>query len=482
MTVPIARAVRAAQSSQVFDDLAKQGYRLLQVSACAIDVIGGSSQVLYAGIRDKSPGPAYQARIGLTARITRHFSTSSVARASRFATSAARSLRDNLAAAPSAASGIARMVGVLPCPEHRPPLDHLHRRLPMSATSRLLTHCFVWLTAIVAVGGCASAGGGAPPPLASEDVMLPSPDAGISLFLRNKAPAGMTAFSGAKTVLFVHGATYPSEIAFDLKLGGQSWMDYIASRGYDVWLVDVRGYGRSSKTTALSQPADANRPFANTEDAVRDVSMAVDYILKRRGIDKLNLIGWSWGTTTMATYTTRHNDRVNKLVLYAPVWTPPTVGTPPPPPTAAYRAVTMDAARQRWYSGVPADKQAALIPPGWFDTWARAALDSDPEGAKLSPPVLRAPNGTLVDILGGWLLGKRLYEAEQIRVPTLLIKAEWDVDTPAFMAQGLFANLKNTPYKAYVEIGEGTHTVMMEKNRMQLFRPVQAFLDDPAPR
>ena len=357
----------------------------------------------------------------------------------------------------------------------------------MLVTARFLVSCIVGLTAVVGLSGCAtgssqgSQDGQARSALVSEDLMVPSADAGISLFMRNKAPAGMKAFSAEKTVLFVHGATYPSETAFDLKLGGQSWMEYIASRGYDVWLVDVRGYGRSSKTAALSQPASANPPFATTEDAVRDVSTAVDFILKRRGIAKLNLIGWSWGTTTMALYTTRNNERVNKLVLYAPVWTPPTVGTPPAPPTAAYRTVTMDAARQRWYTGVPADKQAGLVPAGWFDMWARAVLDSDPDGAKLNPPVLRAPNGTLVDILGGWLMGKRLYDADQIRVPTMLIKGEWDVDTPAFMAQGLFANLKNAPYKSYLEIGEATHTVMLEKNRMQLFRPVQAFLDETAP-
>ena len=351
----------------------------------------------------------------------------------------------------------------------------------MIVTARLLAFYIMCMTAIVSFGGCATGGSQSLPALVAEDVMVPSADAGISLFMRNKAPAGMKTFSAEKTVLFVHGATYPSETAFDLKLGNQSWMDYIASHGYDVWLVDVRGYGRSSKTAALSQPASANPPFANTEDAVRDIATAVDFILKRRGIVKLNLIGWSWGTTTMALYTTRNNERVNKLVLYAPVWTPPTVGSPPAPPTAAYRTVTVDAARQRWYTGVPVDKQADLIPTGWFDTWARAMLDSDPDGAKLSPPVLRAPNGTLVDILGGWLLGKRLYDAEQIRVPTMLIKGEWDADTPAVMAQGLFASLKNAPYKSYIEIGQGTHTVMLEKNRMQLFRPVQAFLDESVP-
>jgi hypothetical protein len=36
----------------------------------------------------------------------------------------------------------------------------------------------------------------------------------------------------------------------------------------------------------------------------------------------------------------------------------------------------------------------------------------------------------------------------------------------------------HTPYKRFVELGEGTHTVMMEKNRMQFFREVAAFLTE----
>jgi alpha-beta hydrolase superfamily lysophospholipase len=42
----------------------------------------------------------------------------------------------------------------------------------------------------------------------------------------------------------------------------------------------------------------------------------------------------------------------------------------------------------------------------------------------------------------------------------------------------VFAKLTNAPYKRMVEIGEGTHTVIMEKNRMQLFQAVQQFLDE----
>ena len=73
-------------------------------------------------------------------------------------------------------------------------------------------------------------------PLVTEEMMVKSPDPGIEIYVRNKRPASMTAFRPERTVLFVHGATYPAHAAFDLKLDGQSWMDYIAARGYDVYL------------------------------------------------------------------------------------------------------------------------------------------------------------------------------------------------------------------------------------------------------
>jgi hypothetical protein len=38
--------------------------------------------------------------------------------------------------------------------------------------------------------------------------------------------------------------------------------------------------------------------------------------------------------------------------------------------------------------------------------------------------------------------------------------------------------LTNAPYKRFVEIGEGTHSIIMEKNRMQFFREVMNFLNE----
>lgn len=74
--------------------------------------------------------------------------------------------------------------------------------------------------------------------------------------------------------------------------------------------------------------------------------------------------------------------------------------------------------------------------------------------------------------------GKPIYDPADIRVPTMLILAEWDADTPLYMAQTLFPLLVNAPAKRMVVIGEGTHVILTEKNRMQLFREVQLYFDE----
>ncbi len=176
------------------------------------------------------------------------------------------------------------------------------------------------LAALVAGGFCFAAVAAEPPKIVMEEFMVPSKDPGIRLYVRNKHPEGAKKFSAGKILLFVHGATYPAETSFDLRLSGQSWMDYIARRGYDVYLVDVRGYGKSTRPPEMEQPPEQNAPIVRTETAVKDVGAAVDFIRGRRGVARINLMGWSWGTSIMGWYTAQNNAKVAKLVLYAPGW------------------------------------------------------------------------------------------------------------------------------------------------------------------
>jgi pimeloyl-ACP methyl ester carboxylesterase len=318
--------------------------------------------------------------------------------------------------------------------------------------------------------------------LETKDFRIPAADPGIELFMRNKHKAGVTSFGPDRTLLFVHGATYPAETAFDLPIEGQSMMDLFANAGYDVFLVDVRGYGGSTRPAAMDEPPENNKPLVSTEEAIRDYGTAVDYILKDRKLEKIDVMGWSWGTSIAGGYTAGHNSKVNRLVLYAPLWifkegarTPAANST-----LGAYRLVSKASAKERWLKDVPEDKKADLIPPGVFEAWADATWATDPKSKQND--MLRAPSGVTYDVNNFWLVGKPLYDPGKITVPTLLIHAEWDADLPSYQAQAFFTKLVNAPYKRFVELGEGTHTVMMEKNRMQFFHEIRGFLDETSPQ
>jgi pimeloyl-ACP methyl ester carboxylesterase len=310
--------------------------------------------------------------------------------------------------------------------------------------------------------------------------MIQSRDPGIQLYVRNKHPDGMTQFSGEKTLLYVHGTSQAASSTFDLPLDGFSWMDYIARRGYDVYLIDVRGYGRSTRPPEMEKPASENPPIVRTEVAVKDVGAAVDHILTRRGLTNLNLMGWSWGTAIMGRYATQNSGKVHRLVLYAPPWIHETPSTNSgQAPLGAYQTWTMEQARSRLQTGAPEEKKKDLMPAAWFEAWSAATLTIDPVGAKQTPPVVRTPNGAVQDTREYWMTGKPLWEPSEIKAPTLIVLAEWDGGTPVTGAQAVFGKLTNTHYKRFVQIGEGTHLVFLEKNRMHLFREVQLFLDEP---
>jgi pimeloyl-ACP methyl ester carboxylesterase len=122
----------------------------------------------------------------------------------------------------------------------------------------------------------------------------------------------LTRFAPDNIVLFVHGATGSPESGFDLKLDGLSWMEWMARQGNDVYFVSVRGYGRSTRPREMDEPPMNNPPVVRTDTAARDVGAAVDFIRSRRSVDKISLLGHSWGTTIMALYTTQNNAKVHR--------------------------------------------------------------------------------------------------------------------------------------------------------------------------
>ena len=333
---------------------------------------------------------------------------------------------------------------------------------------------------LFALAGCAQNPSYGNSDLVTEDFFIPAADPGYQIHVRNKRPADLNTFSPGNIILFVHGATTPPEAGFDLKLDGLSWMEWVARQGNDVYFVSVRGYWRSTRPKEMDQPALDNPPVVRLPQATSDVNTAVDFIRKRRGVDKISLLGHSWGTMIMAAYTAQNNAKVHRVALYAPQW----LRTQGRSPTdaggqlGAYRVVTEDGVRKRRAAGQKPGATEARMPAHWFDAYMEAALASDPWSMTQNPRAFRAPNGTVLDSREYWNSGKPAYNPADIRVPTLLILAEQDADTPLYMAQTLFPLLVNVPAKRLVVIGDGSHVILTEKNRMQLFREIQLFFDE----
>jgi pimeloyl-ACP methyl ester carboxylesterase len=339
----------------------------------------------------------------------------------------------------------------------------------------VLTKLATALALCVSFAGCASSSGGTAQ-LSVETFMIPAFDPGIQLHVRNKHPSGSISFSADRILLMVHGATFPSEAGFDLDLPGGSWLEHAARGGFDAYLIDVRGYGRSTRPEAMSLPPADSPPFADTREAMRDVAAAVDFILRRRSASSLNLLGWSWGAGVMAAYAAENPARVAKLVLYGPVWMPDAA----PGSRGSYRTVTREGARSASTVGIPPERLEQISPSLWYEQWWTLNLALDPIGASKNPAVVRAPNGIAKDFSTFWSVGQPPYDPQAIRASTLLVVGEWDRITPPTMAEEIFRRLSAAKQRRFVLLSEGSHFMLIETNRMHLIREVQSFLEEPS--
>src|SRR5258708_12150427 len=214
----------------------------------------------------------------------------------------------------------------------------------------------------------------------------------------------------------------------------------------------------------MSQPHEASPPFAGADEAVRDIGGAVDLIRKRRGVQRVSRVGGSMGTTFMAKFASLSPAKVEKLVLYAPVWHEPSLKAPPY--QGAYRAGTRQAVRGFNAAGIPKDRVGEISPEAAYEKWWQANLATDPEGAARTPPVVRAPNGVFRDLNEFWARGTPTYDAAAIRAPTLLGVGEWDVITPPEQGLALFKRLPNARQRSVTVLPKASPSRAVGQNRL----------------
>jgi pimeloyl-ACP methyl ester carboxylesterase len=324
-----------------------------------------------------------------------------------------------------------------------------------------------------------------------QDYFIDAVDPGIKLFVRSKMPEGQKSFTDSNVVLFIHGATYPSTPDFDLQYKDYSWAEWMVNKGYVVYMFDKRNYGYSTREKAMGEPAAGNKPVSRSYLVIRDIGAVVDHIRKKHGVNKVTLIGWSWGAMTAGYYASLHSEKIGKLVMYAPAYAfalhtnlgPGSGLQNKRKPTefnygvGAYRLGSKAANDGRWDGEIPVADKDSYREQGVRDAFALEALKTDPTSESRNPPSLRAPNGVLEDTFMQ-ATGRRIWNASSIYVPTLVIAGEFDTWSFPEDRDSLMRDLTNAPVKKHVLIRNATHFVLFEKARFEFFNEILNFLKE----
>jgi pimeloyl-ACP methyl ester carboxylesterase len=282
----------------------------------------------------------------------------------------------------------------------------------------------------------------------------------VKLFLWNKIADDPAKTKG--TILFVHGSSMAGQPTFDLDVPGRpdsSAMEYFAKQGYDCWCVDMEGYGRSTKDR------DNNAPISYGAD---DCYAAATYIQKLRGPRPLLLYGISSGALRAGLFAERHPEMVDRLALDAHVWTGE--GSP----TLAERRKKLPEFQSKNRRPINRDFVFSIFNrdhPGAADD---ATIEAFAEAIlKLDDSV---PTGTYVDMCSKL----PIVTPENIKVPTLIMRGQWDGIASFDDLVEFFRKLPN-PDKQFVVMPGISHASLQQKNYKLVQHILLAFFSQPAP-
>src|SRR3984885_3278848 len=301
------------------------------------------------------------------------------------------------------------------------------------------------------------------------------------IYMREVVRAGTALREGAlgdRVVLFVHGAGTPAEVSFDVPYQDYSWMGYLARAGYDVFAMDMTGYGRSTRPAAMNDPCNLSReqqialiaaPCAATYGQQmttlasdwNDIGTVVDHLLAIRHVDRVAMVAWSLGGPRAAGYAAQHPEKVRKLVLLAPAYNRDAPGQAPaqvPANGAAMTTQSHDEFTANWdrQVGCPDQYDAATSQAVWS-----AMLDSDPVGATWGSGVRRAPQVT------SW--GWNGAVVAKMRTPVLMVTGAHDKQVPSERVRNLYQDLGSSQ-KVLVDLACSSHNAMWGKNNRLRFK------------
>jgi len=241
----------------------------------------------------------------------------------------------------------------------------------------------------------------------------------------------------AKSILLIHGVTYSSH-EFDIDYEDYSLVRFLAREGYAVWRLDIAGFGQSEEVEDGFMP--------DSDYAAEDINAAVEMLLQETGLDRIDVLGWSWGTVTVSRFASAHPERINKLILYAPILS----GVGEYTVTEPFHHNTWEHAAddfQRTSDGLIDD---TITDPVIREWWCSSCWHYDGESS---------PNGGRKDVCVDSSV--ELIDLTRISTPTLVICGDQD---PCLNYDLVNSCLDSLPDGSSLEIiPGGSHMVYLEK-------------------
>ena len=257
---------------------------------------------------------------------------------------------------------------------------------------------------------------------------------GISLHLDLVTQEGV---KPDKNILLIHGVTYSSH-EFDINYEDYSLVRRLAREGYGVWRLDIAGFGRSEPVEDGFLP--------DSDYAAEDINAAVEKIVSVTGQDKIDVLGWSWGTVTVSRFAAAHSEHIDKLVLYAPILT----GIGEYEVKEAFHHNDWGHAADDFQKTEDGQFDLDVVDPVIIEMFCSSCWHYDGD---------RSPNGGRRDICVPQSV--KLIDLAKITVPTLVICGDKD---PYLNFDLVKSSLSSLPEGSELEVIEGgSHVVYIEK-------------------
>jgi pimeloyl-ACP methyl ester carboxylesterase len=284
--------------------------------------------------------------------------------------------------------------------------------------------------------------------------------------LGKKPPTG-------RVVLFIHGGSVPSVPGFDLDYKDYSWMEALARAGFDVFSMDRTGYGFSPRPKMddpcnvnpaqqsiliphpLAAPCAPSYPFRLThkDSDNDDIGAVVDYIRALRRVDRITIAGWSGVGPQAGSYAIKNQEKLDKLVFYAPTYMRTSPTNPPatlPQSGFPMNLRTRPSLEDEWDSMVACQNQ--FEPEIRSVVWNRI-MDFEPVGRTWGP--LEGVMRVRTNSNWGW----NAVTSPTLKVPMLIIVGQ--NDTLLGDARNLHQDL-GAEDKVLVEVPCASHFLVWE--------------------